>query len=211
MEKDRIKESITGILDKMGVPKNVKGFNYLAEAIQLAIDENKIKLLYSAIAEKYGTNTHCVKNSIAHAVRMTLKKGNKQTLEEIFGKSVNQVRTLEFIAIIANELTDQNLEEKYVIKAMKEEGIPMDISGHKYLKEAILMLYKNAELRYSMSKVIYPTIAKKYNTTSCGVHKAIRYIIEETWRIRSLLDSDYKRLTNAKFIRMVADNLNTYM
>lgn len=98
-----------------------------------------------------------------------------------------------------------------------EIGIPAHIKGYMYLREAITMVYNNADLIGSVTKVLYPDIAKKYNTTASRVERAIRHSIEVAWS-RGNMDAissifgytvslSRTKPTNSEFIAMVADKL----
>jgi two-component system response regulator (stage 0 sporulation protein A) len=98
-----------------------------------------------------------------------------------------------------------------------EIGVPAHIKGYMYLREAISMVYHNIELLGSITKVLYPDIAKKYKTTPSRVERAIRHAIEVAWS-RGNVDSivslfgytvsmSKAKPTNSEFIAMVADKL----
>ncbi|UOY93938.1 sporulation transcription factor Spo0A [Ectobacillus sp. JY-23] len=98
-----------------------------------------------------------------------------------------------------------------------EIGVPAHIKGYMYLREAISMVYNDIELLGSITKVLYPDIAKKYNTTASRVERAIRHAIEVAWS-RGNIDSisslfgytvsmSKAKPTNSEFIAMVADKL----
>jgi two-component system response regulator (stage 0 sporulation protein A) len=104
-----------------------------------------------------------------------------------------------------------------ITSIIHEIGVPAHIKGYLYLREAIAMVYHDIELLGSITKVLYPDIAKKYNTTASRVERAIRHAIEVAWS-RGNLDSISKlfgytvsmskaKPTNSEFIAMVADKL----
>lgn len=100
---------------------------------------------------------------------------------------------------------------------MHDIGVPAHIKGYLYLREAIKMVYHDIELLGSITKILYPDIAKKYNTTASRVERAIRHAIEVAWN-RGNIDSitelfgytinvSKAKPTNSEFIAMVADKL----
>ena len=104
-----------------------------------------------------------------------------------------------------------------ITSIIHEIGVPAHIKGYMYLREAISMVYNDIELLGSITKVLYPDIAKKYNTTASRVERAIRHAIEVAWR-RGNIDSisslfgytvsmSKAKPTNSEFIAMVADKL----
>ncbi|MBU9724151.1 MULTISPECIES: sporulation transcription factor Spo0A [Bacillaceae] len=104
-----------------------------------------------------------------------------------------------------------------ITSIIHEIGVPAHIKGYMYLREAITMVYNDIELLGSITKVLYPDIAKKYNTTASRVERAIRHAIEVAWS-RGNIESISKMFgytvsvtkakpTNSEFIAMVADKL----
>jgi two-component system response regulator (stage 0 sporulation protein A) len=104
-----------------------------------------------------------------------------------------------------------------ITSIIHEIGVPAHIKGYMYLREAISMVYNDIELLGSITKVLYPDIAKKFNTTSSRVERAIRHAIEVAWS-RGNIDSisslfgytvsmSKAKPTNSEFIAMVADKL----
>ncbi|HCF32390.1 MAG TPA: sporulation transcription factor Spo0A [Bacillus sp. (in: Bacteria)] len=104
-----------------------------------------------------------------------------------------------------------------ITSIIHEIGVPAHIKGYMYLREAISMVYNDIELLGSITKVLYPDIAKKYNTTASRVERAIRHAIEVAWS-RGNIDSisslfgytvsmSKAKSTNSEFIAMVADKL----
>ena len=75
---------------------------------------------------------------------------------------------------------EQNLETD-VTQMLHEIGIPAHIKGYQYLRDAIIMSVQDAEILSSVTKILYPTIAKRHQTTSSRVERAIRHAIEVAW------------------------------
>ncbi|MFD1018690.1 sporulation transcription factor Spo0A [Thalassobacillus hwangdonensis] len=104
-----------------------------------------------------------------------------------------------------------------ITQIIHEIGVPAHIKGYMYLREAISMVYNDIELLGSITKVLYPDIAKKYQTTASRVERAIRHAIEVAWNrgnvdsISSLfgytISNTKAKPTNSEFIAMVADRL----
>ncbi|MEH6949296.1 sporulation transcription factor Spo0A, partial [Bacillus sp. JJ634] len=78
------------------------------------------------------------------------------------------------------EAKPKNLDAS-ITSIIHEIGVPAHIKGYLYLREAIAMVYNDIELLGSITKVLYPDIAKKYNTTASRVERAIRHAIEVAW------------------------------
>ena len=106
-----------------------------------------------------------------------------------FLESLSQEQ-LRMLAAIANSMamgTDNNQEvvhtsgedvENKVTRIMREIGIPANLKGYEYLRCAIIMVHDDRKCIEKVTKVLYPTIAKKYKTTNYRVERAIRHAIE---------------------------------
>lgn len=108
--------------------------------------------------------------------------------------------------------------EAVVTEVIHEIGVPAHIKGYQYLREAIILTINDMEIINSVTKVLYPTVAKKYNTTPSRVERAIRHAIEVAWD-RGDLETLQKffgytvsnvkgKPTNSEFIAMIADCLS---
>lgn len=104
---------------------------------------------------------------------------------------------------------------------IKEIGVPAHIKGYSYLREAIQMVYVDVELLGSVTKILYPEIAKKFTTTPSRVERAIRHAIEVAWNrgsyesISEMFGYTVHHLkskpTNSEFIAMIADKIRIDM
>lgn len=96
-------------------------------------------------------------------------------------------------------------------------GIPAHIKGYHYLREAILISFDDSEMLESVTKLLYPTVAKRFNTTASRVERAIRHAIETAWdrgdldTIQNLFGYTVSvgkgKPTNSEFIALITDNL----
>ncbi len=78
-------------------------------------------------------------------------------------------------------LESHNTLERYVSEMMWELGVPAHLRGYRYLREAIILAKQDMELVSSVTKLLYPEIAKKYHATDQKVERAIRNAIEVSW------------------------------
>ncbi len=114
----------------------------------------------------------------------------------------------------------RNLEVE-VTNIMHEIGVPAHIKGYQYLRDAIMMVVKDLDIINSITKQLYPSIAREYNTTPSRVERAIRHAIEVAWSRGQIdaIDSLFGytvsigkgKPTNSEFIAMVADKLRLEM
>lgn len=107
--------------------------------------------------------------------------------------------------------------EKDVTNMIHEIGVPAHIKGYQYLREAIMMSVEDVEMLGSITKVLYPTIAGKYQTTPSRVERAIRHAIEVAWsrgKMETLdalfgytINTGKGKPTNSEFIALIADKI----
>ncbi len=116
---------------------------------------------------------------------------------------------------------NQHQLDSTITAIIKEIGVPAHIKGYSYLREAIQMVFEDIELLGSVTKILYPEIAKKFNTTPSRVERAIRHAIEVAWNrgnyesISSMFGYTVHHLkskpTNSEFIAMIADKIRIDM
>lgn len=124
----------------------------------------------------------------------------------------NEIR----ISDSASENKRESLETR-VTNMLHEIGIPAHIKGYHYLRDAIMMAVEDMDVLNAITKILYPTVAKKYQTTSSRVERAIRHAIEVAWS-RGKLDTldelfgytvstGKGKPTNSEFIALIADTI----
>ena len=107
--------------------------------------------------------------------------------------------------------------ENHVTDMIHEIGVPAHIKGYQYLRDAIIMSVNDIEMLNSITKILYPTIAKKYQTTASRVERAIRHAIEVAWSRGKMETIDQLfgytihngkgKPTNSEFIALIADKI----
>ena len=107
--------------------------------------------------------------------------------------------------------------ETDITKMLHELGIPAHIKGYQYLRDAIIMSVRDTEMLSSVTKILYPTIAKTHKTTPSRVERAIRHAIEVAWgrgeldTLNSLfgytVNGGKGKPTNSEFIALIADKI----
>ena len=107
--------------------------------------------------------------------------------------------------------------ESRVTKIIHQIGVPAHIKGYQYLRSAIIMTVNDTEIINSVTKILYPSVAKQFKTTSSRVERAIRHAIEVAWdrgdvdTLKSYfgytIQQGRGKPTNSEFIAMIADNL----
>ena len=96
-------------------------------------------------------------------------------------------------------------------------GIPAHIKGYHYLREAIMLSVNDSEMLESVTKLLYPTIARKFDTSPSRVERAIRHAIETAWDRGDVdvltkmfgytINGGKGKPTNSEFIALITDNL----
>ena len=104
-----------------------------------------------------------------------------------------------------------------VTNIIHEIGVPAHIKGYQYLRTAIMMTIDDNDIINSVTKILYPSVAKKYSTTSSRVERAIRHAIEVAWDRGDIdtlnsyfgytIHNSRGKPTNSEFIAMIADNI----
>lgn len=144
-------------------------------------------------------NNEILLNQIKNVRKTETKVENKK------GKTEQEIREHQ-----------KNLEER-VTDLLHEMGIPAHIKGYHYLRDAIMMAVEDMDVLNAITKILYPTVAKKYQTTSSRVERAIRHAIEVAWS-RGKLDTIEElfgytvsngkgKPTNSEFIALISDTI----
>ena len=135
-------------------------------------------------------------------------------------KPYNEEAMIENLLRLAETRSEQfhapGLEEM-VTAIIHEVGVPAHIKGYQYVREAIMITVEDMEVINSVTKVLYPEVAKRYHTTPSRVERAIRHAIEVAWdrgdietlqRFFGYTVSNIKgQPTNSEFIAMISDRI----
>ena len=112
-DKTNIESLVTNIIHEIGVPAHIKGYQYLREAIIIAVNDMDVinaitKVLYPQVAKTFGTTPSRVERAIRHAIEVAWDRGDLDTLQRFFGYTVSNTKgkptNSEFIALIADKL-----------------------------------------------------------------------------------------------------------
>ncbi len=192
------------VMDKIRNDKNMK--KHPAFIMISAIGQEKItEDAFSLGADYYimkPFDNDVVLNRIKHVRSAELRRGTEVRKVNAYEKK--------------QELEERNLESD-VTNIIHEIGVPAHIKGYQYLREAIIMSVRDMEMLNSITKILYPGIAKKYQTTPSRVERAIRHAIEVAWS-RGKMDTIDElfgytihngkgKPTNSEFIALIADKI----
>ena len=192
-------------LDGIGVIRNSKNLNYGKDKAPAFI---VVSMVSSQSAFLEATN--------AGADLCLLKPYNTESLcahvEALAKARAGMLSTPK--AVASDDTPDI---ETQVTKIIHQIGVPAHIKGYQYLRTAILLTVKDSEAINSVTKVLYPSVAKKYQTTTSRVERAIRHAIEVAWDRGDVdtlnsyfgytIQNNRGKPTNSEFIAMIADNL----
>lgn len=111
--KYNLEMDVTNIIHEIGVPAHIKGYQYLRDAIMMSVDDSEMlnsitKILYPSIAKQHKTTPSRVERAIRHAIEVAWTRGKVDTIDELFGYTVNNGKgkptNSEFVALIADKI-----------------------------------------------------------------------------------------------------------
>lgn len=130
---------------------------------------------------------------------------------------VSKINQMCGVSEKTSEAPDETELELAVTEIIHQVGIPAHIKGYHYLRTAIMLSVNNDDMINCITKLLYPTVAKQYQTTSSRVERAIRHAIEIAWDRGNIdvLDKIFSytvhtsrgKPTNSEFIALIADHL----
>ena len=188
-------------LDGIGLIRNAKGINYGNDSAPSFI-----------IASLVSNQSVFVEAARAGASICLMKPFDFTSLCE-------HINTLyrERVEGSLSQITAKEDIETQVTKVIHQIGVPAHIKGYQYLRTAILMTISDNEIINSVTKILYPSIAKKYSTTTSRVERAIRHAIEVAWDRGDVdtlnsyfgytIQNNRGKPTNSEFIAMIADDM----
>lgn len=189
-------------LDGIGLIRNVKGINFGADRAPTFI-----------IASLVSNQNIFIEATNAGAALCLIKPFDYSSLCEHIDtlyRSRNSALSTQVKAV------EEDMETQ-VTKVIHQIGVPAHIKGYQYLRTAILMTISDNDIINSVTKILYPSVAKKYSTTTSRVERAIRHAIEVAWDRGDVdtlnsyfgytIQNNRGKPTNSEFIAMIADNM----
>lgn len=197
-----------GVLEKIGSTPISKRPLFI---ILSAVGQDKITQRALALGAEYYVVKPFDMDVLVSRIRQLKNINQSNVIRSDYGHEVKQSY---------QPIEPRNLEVE-VTSIMHEIGVPAHIKGYQYLRDAIMMVVKDLDVINSITKLLYPSIAREYNTTPSRVERAIRHAIEVAWSrgqvdtIDSLFGYTVNlgkgKPTNSEFIAMVADKLRLEM
>ncbi len=155
-------------------------------------------------------------------------KDNREVYK-ILNDLMNQDKEFQIMITVPSAEKNKNTTERVIEKPVEHDleqdvtnmihdiGVPAHIKGYQYLREAIMMSVNEPTMISSITKLLYPTIAKQFQTTPSRVERAIRHAIEVAWsrgRMETLdtlfgytINTGKGKPTNSEFIALIADKI----
>ena len=183
------------------------------------------KLIRGCKMLSYGGDTPPAFLVISEAMTPTMLSDlTRAGADYIMMKPVDAANLTEKVAYLASQrhtpsrgVLEGGDMETQVTKVIHQIGVPAHIKGYQYLRTAILMTIEYSDVINSVTKILYPSVAKQYSTTSSRVERAIRHAIEVAWDRGDVdilnsyfgftIQNNRGKPTNSEFIAMIADNL----
>lgn len=197
------------------MPK-LDGLGLLEKLAQENISTNI--LIYSAIGNdsvvqktfSLGAKYYIMKPCEVQDIATRIRQASKSTPSSV-----------SVISAHAGSLITENNLESVITDIIHDIGVPAHIKGYNYLRDAITLCIKDDEFINSITKLLYPTVAKNFSTTSSRVERAIRHAIEVAWNrgreevltdiFGYTIDTNKGKPTNGEFIAMISDSIKLKM
>lgn len=195
---------------------HLDGLGVLEKLNNTKLEKRPICIIFSAISQEkvtqhaidLGAEYYIVKPFDLDALVVRIRQLKLQTF---VNKPNNIVIDNHF-----HTLPTYNLETR-VTNMLHEIGVPAHIRGYNYMREAIIMAINDMDILNYITKELYPSIAKKCNTTPSRVERAIRHAIEVAWNRGKIdaidnlfgytINTHKGKPTNSEFIALIADQL----
>ena len=194
-------------LDGIGVLRNCRSLNFTPDkkpafiVVSMVSNQNVFIEAANAGAELCLLKPYNIESLCEHI--NALSKARSEGTETPQQKNTNSNRVPDI--------------ETQVTKIIHQIGVPAHIKGYQYLRTAILLTVNDSDIINSVTKILYPSVAKKYQTTTSRVERAIRHAIEVAWDRGDVdtlnsyfgytIQNNRGKPTNSEFIAMIADNL----
>ena len=135
---------------------------------------------------------------------------------QMVAQRIVQLTSWKDVGVTAHYEAPQDLTVT-ITEILHQIGVPAHIKGYRYVREAIKLTVENPEMLNSVTKILYPTVAKNFKSTSSRVERAIRHGIETAWDRGDVdvlnsyfgytIQNERGKPTNSEFIAMIADDI----
>ena len=191
----------------------------LLDAFMPGLDALAVKQRYNAAGERHTSFFVTGAFQSEEMVQELLDEGFAYYFVKPFDENVLASRVLKVALGQEKRVlhTSVDSDELTVTEILHQIGVPAHIKGYQYLRDAIILSVNDMEMLNSITKILYPTIAKRHQTTASRVERAIRHAIEVAWS-RGKMDTIDElfgytvstgkgKPTNSEFIALIADKI----
>ncbi len=196
-----------GVLEKVNatmIPEEIPSFIFITSIST----ENLIECACKLGADYFILKPYNIENIYNRILQIAMRNGKMEEgisyPEKSYGESLMEEERMNQI-------------EADITEIIREIGIPAHIKGYQYVRDGIIMTIQDMKMLNYITKLLYPTIAKKYKTTSSSVERAIRHAIEVAWNKGKIdvledmfgytISAGRGKPTNSEFIALIADKL----
>lgn len=224
---DMIKELKPDVVILDVIMPNLDGIGVLERISSMDLIHKPIFIMLSAVGQDIFIQQALSLGAVYYIVKPfnidVLISRIRQLYKEYYAFSLSDSKAYKFKL---SEQSDSKVSNTHDIEVqvtymMHDIGIPPHMSGYQYIREAIMQSVNNSKAFSSITKVIYPSVAEKFNTTPQKVERSIRNAIESTWSrgnpdtIDNLfgytINYSKGKPTNSEFIAMIADKVRINM
>lgn len=193
-----------GVMERINQDTNIKKPAFIVVS---AVSQEKMTEDAFALGADYYILKPFDNETIVNRIKKTRTAANQRSFSKMRKQSTYEDQ---------KDYMEKNLETD-VTNIIHEVGVPAHIKGYQYLRDAIIMSVGDMEMLNSITKILYPTIAKHHQTTPSRVERAIRHAIEVAWS-RGKMDTIEElfgytvsngkgKPTNSEFIALISDKI----
>jgi two-component system response regulator (stage 0 sporulation protein A) len=205
---------------------HLDGLGVLERINTLSLKKRPIFMMISAVGQDKITQKAIMLGAEYYIVKPfeleVLVKRIREIKNDVVVPMKNAIKEIKapYVSVRTTLNSAQSLEA-YITNVIHEVGIPAHIKGYQYLREAITLAVNDMDIINSITKMLYPTLARKFKTTPSRVERAIRHAIEVAWSrgqvdvtnsmFGNTISAAKGKPTNSEFIAMIADKLRLEM
>lgn len=195
------------------------GLVVLEELDEAVLEKKPFTVVMSAIGQEKITHKAISLGAAYYVIKPFDLETLTNRLKEMVGNETTafyENKGTKYVSAKVSHNQGEPVEVK-VTNIIHDLGVPAHIKGYQYLREAIIISVQNQDIINSITKTMYPVLAKKYKTTPSRVERAIRHAIEVAWNRGEIamhdkifgytVNSNKGKPTNSEFIAMIADKI----